>query len=139
MLTRALFGLVMICGTAATAVAQETKVVALGITDHKTTIEELQTGETPPKPKFNTPGVAYALVAHARKGDSIEVTLMKDGKPLMSNSRALEADEPGVLVQAGKSGVPAGGWPDGAYGAHVKITRDGKDLAVQESQAAPFE
>jgi hypothetical protein len=139
MLTRALFAAALICGTAAVCSAQETTVVAVGLADHKLADDELQSGATPATPKFNTAGVAYALVAHARKGDAIEVTLTKDGEPLMRNVREIEADEPGVLVQAGKTGVPAGGWPEGSYTASVKITRAGKTLAEQESDAVPFD
>jgi hypothetical protein len=139
MLTRALFAVILVCGTAAVSFAQETTVVALGLADHKVTQEELQGGAALPTPKFNTPGVAYALIAHANKGDTVEVTLNKDGKPLMSNRRELEADEAGVLVLAGKTGVPAGGWPDGAYSAAVKITRDGNELIAETSEPIPFE
>jgi hypothetical protein len=119
--------------------AQDTTVVAVGLADHKLADDELQSGAIPATPKFNTPGVAYALVAHARKGDAIEVTLTKDGEPLMRNVRELDADEAGALVQAGKTGVPAGGWPEGSYTASVKITRDGKTLAEQESDPVPFD
>ncbi|MGH6866500.1 MAG: hypothetical protein ACREDO_10105, partial [Methyloceanibacter sp.] len=91
MLMRALFALVLVCCTAVASLAQETKVVALGITDHVVIREELQEGGELLKPKFNTPGVAYALIAHARKGDTIQVTLNKNGKPLMTNTRDLEA------------------------------------------------
>lgn len=139
MLTRALLAIALICGTAASASAQETKVVALGLANGPVDQEALQRGELPPVPKFNTAGVAYVLVAHANQGDAIEVTLMKDGKTLMRDVRELEGDEPGVLVQAGKTGVPAGGWPEGLYSARVKITRDGATLAEQESDPIPFE
>jgi hypothetical protein len=139
MLTRAVFAAFLICGTAAVCSAQETTVVALGLADHKLAEDELQSGAALSTPKFNTPGVAYALVAHANEGDTIEVTLMKDGKPLMRNVRELDADEAGALVQAGKTGVPAGGWPEGSYTASVKIMRDGKTLAEQESDAVPFD
>lgn len=139
MLTRALFALVLICGTATICWAQDTTVVALGLADHKVTEEELEGGETPAAPKFNTPGVAYAYVAHARKGDAIEVHLTKDGESLMHNVRELDADAAGVLVMAGKTGVPAGGWPDGAYTARVKVTRSDETIAEQETDAIPFE
>ena len=139
MLTRALFAAALICGTAAVCSAQETTVVAVGLADHKVADDELQSGATPATPKFDTPGVAYGLVAHAKKGDTVEVTLTKDGTPLMTNKRKVEADEPGVLVQAGKTGVPAGGWPEGAYTARITVTRDGKTLAEQETDAIPFE
>ena len=139
MLTRALFALVLVCGFAAVGATQETTVVAVGVADHAVTQEELQSGAALATPKFNTPGVAYGLVAHAKKGDAIEVALVKDGEPLMRNVRELETDEAGALVLAGKTGVPAGGWPEGMYAARVKIVRDGKTIAEQESDAVPFE
>jgi hypothetical protein len=139
MLTRVLLALVLACAAAGASLAQETTVVALGLTDHKVSEEELQGGAALPAPKFNTPGVAYSYVAHARQGDTVEVTLKKDGEPLMRNMRELDADEDGVLLMAGKTGVPAGGWPDGAYSAHVKVTRNGKDVAVKETDPIPFQ
>jgi hypothetical protein len=139
MLTRALFAAVLIFGTATACWAQDTTVVALGLADHAVTEEELESGAELSTPKFNTPGVAYAYVAHAKKGDTIEVHLTKDGESLMHNVRELDEDAPGVLVMAGKTGVPAGGWPDGAYTARVKIARGGETIAEQETDAVPFE
>jgi hypothetical protein len=83
--------------------------------------------------------VAYAWIAHPKKGDTVEVALTKDGKPLMHNTREVDADESDVLVQAGKTGVPAGGWPDGGYTVRVTVTRDGKPIIEQETEAVPFD
>ena len=139
MLTRALFALVLVCGTVAAACAEETKVLALGLADHAVTEQELAKGETPPAPRFNSPGVAYALVGNLKKDDVVEVALVKDGKPLMHNTETLAEDRANVLLQAGKGGVPAGGWPDGKYHAAVKVTRDGKTLIEQASEPIAFE
>ncbi len=57
----------------------------------------------------------------------------------MGNSETLAEDRERFLLQAGKRGVPAGGWPDGSYQATVKITRDGKTLVEQASAPIPFE
>jgi len=139
MLTRVLFAAFLILGLAGGAQAQDTTVVALGLSDHKVAEEELEKGATLATPKFNTPGLAYALIAHAKKGDTIEVHLSKDGASLMHNERTLEADEDGVLLQAGKGGVPAGGWPKGAYTAKVTVTRGGETIAEQEIDGIPFD
>jgi hypothetical protein len=139
MLTRALFALALICGTAAAAQAAETKVVALGLADHEVTQEELATGETPPAPRFNTPAVAYVLAAGLKKGDTVETALVNGDKPLLQNSETLAEDKATYLLQAGKRGVPAGGWPEGSYHAALKITRDGKPLIEQTSAPIPFE
>jgi len=139
MLTRALFALALICGTAAAAQAAETKVVALGLADHEVTQEELATGETPPAPRFNTPAVAYVLAAGLKKGDTVEIALVNGDKPLLQNSETLAEDRASYLLQAGKRGVPAGGWPEGSYHAALKITRDGKPLIEQTSAPIPFE
>jgi hypothetical protein len=145
MLTRVLFAAAMGLtaalglGLAGAAQAQDTAVVALGVADHKVAEDELAKGETPAVPKFNTPGVAYAWVAHPKKGDTVEVTLVKDGKALMTNKSEVEADDSDILLQAGKTGVPAGGWPEGAYSASVKVTRDGSAILEQQSDAIPFE
>jgi hypothetical protein len=57
----------------------------------------------------------------------------------MHNAETLTEDEPNSLLQAGKRGVPAGGWPEGSYHAALKVTRDGKNLIEQSSQAIPFD
>ena len=139
MLTRALFALALICGTAAAAQAAETKVLALGLADHEVTQEELATGDTPPAPRFNTPAVAYVLAAGLKKGDTVEIALVNGDKPLLQNSETLAEDKATYLLQAGKRGVPAGGWPEGSYHAALKITRDGKPLIEQTSAPIPFE
>lgn len=139
MLTRVLFAAFLLIGAVGAVQAQNTTVVALGLTDHPVTEDELISGADLAAPKLNTAGVAYVLVAHAQKGDKIELHLAKDGKSLMHNVRELDADEDGVLVLAGKTGVPAGGWPAGQYTAKVTVTRGGETLAEQESDAIPFE
>jgi len=139
MLTRVLFAAFLLVGAAGSVSAQDTTVVALGLTDHVVTEDELVGGADLAKPRFNSPGVAYVLVAHAQKGDKIEIHLTKDGESLMHNVRELDAEEDGVLVLAGKTGVPAGGWPEGHYTAKVKVTRGGEMLAEQETEAIPFE
>jgi hypothetical protein len=57
----------------------------------------------------------------------------------MRNPGTAGEDGAKVLVQAGKRGVPAGGWPEGSYHAKVTITRDGKTLVEQSSKPVPFE
>ncbi len=53
--------LALICGTAAAASAEETKVSALGLADHEVTQEELEKGEALPAPRFNTPGCSLCI------------------------------------------------------------------------------
>ena len=139
MLTRVLFAVVLILTATSAAGAQDTAVVALGLSDHKVSEDELAKGDPPATPKFDTAGIAYVWVAHPKKGDTVEVTLMKDGKALMHNRREVDADASDVLLQAGKTGVPAGGWPKGGYSASVTVTRDGNELLAQESEPAAFE
>jgi hypothetical protein len=141
MLTRALFALVLILGTVAAIAlsAGESKVLALGLADHEVTQEELEKGEALPSPRFNTGGIAYGLAQELKKGDAVEIALVKDGTPLLTNSETLAEDKERYLLQAGKRGVPAGGWPDGKYQAVLKITRDGKTFIEQASAPIPFE
>src|SRR4029450_4275519 len=131
MLTRALFSLVLLLGTVAPIAsgAGESKVLALGLSDHEGTQEELETGGAIPSPRFNSGGVACALGAGRTKGDAVEVTLVKDGKPLHVNSETLAEDKARFLLHAGKRGVPAGGWPEGQYAAALKVPRDGPTRA----------
>jgi hypothetical protein len=139
MLTRVLFAVVLLLSLASAASAEDTQVAALGLTDHAVTEEALAKGEALPRPHFNTPAVAYALIKNPAKGDTVEVALTKDGAPLMRNRREIEADGEAVLLQAGKTGVPAGGWPEGSYTAKIKVTRDGKTVVERESDAIPFD
>ena len=139
MLTRALFALALICGTAGAASAGETKVLALGLADHEVTEQELATG-APPVPHFNTPAIAYVLAADLKMGDIVEINLSNAEKPLLTNTETLAEDKTTYLLQAGKRGVPAGGWPsEWKYFAKVTITRDGKTIAEQTTDPTPFE
>jgi hypothetical protein len=139
MLTRVLFALTLICGMATASYAEDAKVLALGLADHAVTQEELEKGEALPAPKFNTPAVAYVLAGDLMKGDTVEVGLFNDDRSLMRNTETAGEDGAKVLVQAGKRGVPAGGWPEGSYSAKVTITRDGKTLIEQSSKPVAFE
>ena len=138
MLTRVLFVLVLL-GASAPASAEEAKVLALGITDHQVAQEELDKGVALPPPHFKTPAIAYASVAGLKKGDTVEITLVNGDTPLLRNTETLAEDSQSFLLQAGKRGVPAGGWPEGSYHAALKVTRDGKMLIEQSSQPIPFD
>ncbi len=139
MLTRALFALALICGTAAAASADDAKVLAFGIADHEVSEPELEKGGALPAPHFNTPAVAYVLAANLKQGDAVEIALLNGDTPLLQNSQTLVEDKATFLLQAGKRGVPAGGWPEGEYHATLKITRDGKTLIEQSSTPIPFD
>jgi hypothetical protein len=106
MLTRVLFALALIFGTAAAASAEEIKVLALGLADHEVSQAELDKGETPAVPHFNTPAVAYVLAADLKKGDMVEITLANTEKSLLTNSETLAEDQASYLLQSGKRGVP---------------------------------
>jgi hypothetical protein len=118
---------------------EETKVLALGITDHKVSEEELKKGDKLPVPHFNTPAVAYVLAANLKKGDIVEITLMNGKAGLLHNTQELAEDQASLLLQAGKTGVPAGGWPEGSYTASLEIKRDGKSLISQSSEPQVFD
>jgi hypothetical protein len=139
MLTRVLFALVMSAGLAAGAAAEDAKIRGLGLTDHVVTVAELEKGDPLPPPRFNTPGIAYVWASGLKKGDSVDVTLSKDDRSLMHNTETLAEDKADTVLMAGKTGVPAGGWPEGSYRAEAKITRDGKTLLEQKSELMVFE
>jgi hypothetical protein len=139
MLTRGLFALALICGMAATAAAEDAKVLALGITDHEATVAELESGAALPAPHFNTAAIAHVLAAGLKKGDTVEIELVNGETPLLRNTATLAEDQGRFLLQAGKRGVPAGGWPEGTYHAKLTITRDGKTLIDQSSKPVAFE
>jgi hypothetical protein len=121
------------------AESDEPKVLNLGLTDHKVTEEELRKGDKLPAPHFNTPAVAYVLATNLKKGDIVEITLMNGDTPLLRNKQELAEDQASLLLQAGKTGVPAGGWPEGTYSADLKITRGGKPLISQSSEPQVFD
>jgi hypothetical protein len=139
MLTRALLIGFLLCGLAVPAFGEDAKLLALGLADHEVSLEELDNG-APPVPKFNTPAIAYVSAANLKKGDVVEISLANTEKPLLTNSETLAEDKAAYLLQAGKRGVPAGGWPsEWTYSAQVKITRDGKTLIEQATNPVPFE
>ena len=141
MLTRVLFALVLICGLTAakSAEAGETKVLAFGLTEHEVAVAELKPGAELPVPRFNTPAVAYVLVANLKKGDTVEIRLDNRDRTLHHNIQTLAEDKATLLLQAGKTGVPAGGWPEGTYQASLKITRDGKALITEKTTPMFFD
>ena len=155
MLTRSLIAFVLISGLAAAfglglpmlwptsaksaATEQQAKLLALGLTDHEVTPEELEKGTPLPVPRFNTPAMAYVWAANVKKGDSVEITLNNGDTPLLRNTETLAEDKVSFLLQAGKRGVPAGGWPEGTYHAEVKITRDGKPVISESTKPIAFE
>lgn len=113
--------------------------ITLGIAQKEVTTEELESGADLPAPKFNTGAIAYVLASALKKGDTVEVTLKNGDKPLLQNTETLAEDKAKFLLQAGKRGVPAGGWPEGTYVASVKITRDGKTVVEENTEPMPFE
>ncbi len=140
MLTRVLFAFVVLCGMAAPVSAEDAKIVALGLTDHEATQAELDRGAQLTVPHFNTGALAYALVTNLKKGDVIEVALSNEEKALLRNSATLTEDQASFLLQAGKGGVPAGGWPqEWKYSAEVTVTRDGKTLIEQKTDPIAFD
>jgi hypothetical protein len=139
MLTRALLIGLLFCGVAAQAWGDDAKLVTLGLADHEVSLEELAKG-VPPVPKFSTPAIAYVFAANLQKGDVIEITLANTEEALLTNTETLAEDKATYLLQAGKRGVPAGGWPsEWSFSAQVKITRDGKTLLEQSTKPIPFE
>jgi len=139
MLTRVLFALIVTVGFTIAASAQEAKVLALAVTDHEVTQEEAEKGAALPVPRFNSPAIAYVLAADLKKGDTVEVALFNEDTSLLHNTQTLSEDQAKLLLQAGKRGVPAGGWPEGSYSAKVTVTRDGKTLIEQSSKPVKFE
>jgi hypothetical protein len=139
MLTRVLFALVLACVIAHPALAEDAKIVALGLSAREVTVDDLGKG-APPVPKFNTPAIAYVLASDLKKGDTVEISLANGEGPLLTNSETLAEEKETYLLQAGKRAVPAGGWPqEWKYSAQVKITRDGKTLIEQSTDPIPFE
>jgi hypothetical protein len=132
MLTRVLLALAILVGSAAGAFAAEPKVVALGLTDHATSKEEVANGEGLTEPGLKTGAVAYVLVEGVAEGDQVTVRLMNGEESLMHNVLTVEPGTERVFLQAGKTAVPAGGWPEGSYSAKLEIVSGG-DMVVEQS------
>ena len=139
MLTRVLLVLVLVTGLAAGVLAEDAKIVAIGLADHEVTQVELEKSEPLVAPRFNTGGIAYVLAADLKQGDTVEISLNLGDKSLLHNTQELSQDQPSLLLQAGKRGVPAGGWPEGTYHAEAKIMRGGKPLICETSTPIAFD
>ncbi|MGB6345965.1 MAG: hypothetical protein WBF40_01235 [Methyloceanibacter sp.] len=137
MLTRVLLVLVLVAGFATGF--SDAKIVAIGLADHEVTQVELEKGEKLAVPRFDTGGIAYVLAANLKQGDTVEISLNLGDKSLLHNTQELSQDQPSLLLQAGKRGVPAGGWPEGTYHAEAKIMRDGKPLISGTSTPMAFD
>ena len=133
MLTRVLFALILICGVAAAASAEDAKVIALGITTHEVSQAEIEKGDPLLAPHFNTPAIAYVL------GDVVDIELVNGDTSLMQSCQTVTEDQATVLLRVGKRGVPAGGWLEGNYHAALKITRDGKTVIERSSTPIPLD
>ena len=103
MLTRVLFALALICGMAAAVAAEDAKVLALGITDHEVTQEEIEKGEALTAPHFNTPAIAYVLAADLKKGDIVEIALVNEDRSLLHNTQTLARGPGEVSAASGKA------------------------------------
>ena len=126
MLTRALFFVLLICGVATPGCGRGHQGAGLGARRPRGHARGAGQGR-PPVPRFNSPAIAYVSAANLKKGDSVEITLSNTDEALLTNSETLAEDRATYLLQAGKRGVPAGGWPsEWSYFAKLKITRDGK-------------
>ncbi|MFD0985941.1 hypothetical protein [Methyloligella solikamskensis] len=139
MLTRVLLTLIILMGGVSGALAGEPEIVALGLTDHATSAAEAEKGEALAVPGQKSGGVAYVVVDGLDKGDEVTVRLMNEGKSLMHNVATAETAGGKVFLQAGKTGVPAGGWPEGDYTAKVEIKRGADMLVEKTSEAMKFE
>ena len=140
MLTRVLFALVLMCGLATAACAEDAKVLALGITDHEVTQEEARKGRGAPRAALQYP--CHRLCpgrATSRRATQWRWRCSTRTSRSSTTPRPLSEDQAKLLLQAGKRGVPAGGWPEGSYSAKVTITRDGKTLIEQSSKPVAFE
>ncbi|ODA66186.1 hypothetical protein A7A08_02833 [Methyloligella halotolerans] len=139
MLTRVLFAIGLLLAPVASAWAADPEVVALGLTDHATSVAEIGKGDALPAPTRETGGVAYLVLDGAEPGDRVTVRLMNEGKSLMHNVATVEKGGEEVFLQAGKTGVPAGGWPEGSYTAKVEIVRGGDVVLEKSSEPVTFD
>src|SRR6476620_3998321 len=90
---------VSIAPQASRAESGEKSVLALGITDHKVSEEELRKGDKLPAPHFNTPAAAYVLATNLKKGDSVEIALKNGEASLLHNIQELAEDQASLLLQ----------------------------------------
>ncbi len=115
------------------------KLLAIGITTHKVTADELAKGETPATPKFNTPAVAYAMVGDLRQGDVVTLSFFgAAGHEILHSTETEPSDKAKTLLLAGRLGVPVGGWDPVTYYAQVTVTRGGKTVLDRRTKPVKF-
>lgn len=113
------------------------KVLSLGLATHAVTEAELAT-DAPKRPRFNTPAIAYAVVANLKKGDLLRIGFVGGKQIVEFNQKTFKADQPKVLLMAGKTSVPPGGWYKEPYYALVEVLRGGKIVLKQSSKPMIF-
>ena len=140
MLTRALLALALICGLAGRGFGRGNQGAGPGAGRPRGHPGGAGQGRALSVPRFNSPAIAYVSVANLKKGDTVEISLANNEKPLAHQQRDACRGQGDLLLQAGKRGVPAGGWPsEWTYSAKLKITRDGKVLIEQATDPIAFE
>ena len=130
--------LVLLLETAATASAEESEGAGAWAGRSRGEPGRARARQSAANAPFQHPGRRLCLVSTSRRRCRRSCPGEWRRNPGSPDCQTLTEAQAKFLLQAGKRGVSAGGWPEGAFSATVKITRDGKTLSSSHD-AIPFD
>jgi hypothetical protein len=103
------------------------ELLAMGLTDRKITLQELEAGAFLPAPNRHSAMLAYMWAINLIKGDVVDIVITHRGSVVLKNSTSLEGNKMQFMFFAGKK-APPGGWMDGTYTSNVQVVRNGTSV-----------
>lgn len=120
-------GVLWSASASSTLAYQRGALLAIGLTDHVITLDELEAGTPLASPSRETPVIAYMWAINLQKGDVVDVEITYGGKVVVKNSESLDRNKAQLMLFTGKK-APPGGWLEGTYASEAQVTRGGEPV-----------
>ena len=139
MLTRALFLVLLICGIASPALAEETKVLALGLADHEVTEDELAKGPRPFPASIRRPSPMSRPPISRRATRSRSRSAIRRSPAHQQRDAGRGQRRPICCKRASGACRPAAGRRSGAISPRSRSRATARPLIEQSTTPIPFE